>query len=127
MPPCVRGSNLGDLVTYMQGLEITANLAAIFTAVVAAFAYGRFLGGQCKRQKALEMYLSNEKSSGDDQGKRSVIHLMAHLAMTESEILEAAFHSTLIRTIPGVDESGKASRLLFQYDGDHPPAARHSS
>lgn len=111
-------------MTYLDGLTIAADWAAILTAAVATFAYGRFIWGQRKRRSLLESYLREEKLMRHDEGRRSVIHLMANLAMTEAEILAAAFQSKLITTVPGIDENGKASRLLFEYDGADVPAPR---
>lgn len=111
-------------MTYLDGLTIAANWATILTAVIATMAFGRFLRGQNNRRKALETYLREEKLRDRDEGRRSVIHLMANLAMTEAEILAAAFQSKHITAISGIDGNGKASRLLFEYEGDDIPAPR---
>jgi len=109
-------------MTYMDGLTIAANWATILTAAIASAAYSRFVWGQWERRNSLEAYLRKEKLSRRDEGRRSVIHLMANLAMTEAEILAAAFQSKRITTVPGIDDNGRASRLLFEYDGDDVPA-----
>jgi hypothetical protein len=120
-----RTSDRGDdHVSYTDSLTVAANWATILTAAIATAAYGRFLFGQWKRRSALETYLREEKLRRHDEGRRSIIHLMANLAMTEAEILAAAFQSKLITTVPGIDENGRASRLLFEYDGDDVPAPR---
>lgn len=111
-------------MTYADSLTIAANWATILTAAIATVAYGRFIIGQWQRRKSLEAYLREEKLRRYDEGRRSVIHLMANLAMTETEILAAAFQSKIITTVPGVDDNGRASRLLFEYDGDDVPAPR---
>jgi hypothetical protein len=41
---------------------------------------------------------------------------MAHLGMTEAEVLHAAFHSKLVRRATNVDDRGHAAGLLFEYD-----------
>ncbi|MEJ5979568.1 hypothetical protein WG901_23150 [Novosphingobium sp. PS1R-30] len=111
-------------MNYMDGLTVAANWATILTAAIATVAYGRFICGQWRRRKSLEAYLLNEKMRRDDEGRRSVIHLMAHLGMTETEVLAAAFQSKVITVVPGMDDSGRASRLLFEYDGDDLPMSR---
>lgn len=115
---------LGGSMTYTDSLTIVANWATILTAAIATAAYGRFVWGQRRRRKLLEAYLRDEKLSRRDEGRRSVIHLMANLAMTEAEILAAAFQSKIVATVPGIDENGKASRLLFEYDGHDMPSPR---
>jgi hypothetical protein len=102
-------------------LEIFANLAAIITAVVATWAYGRFWLGQRNRQKKLEIYLREQKLYGPDEGRRSVIHLMAYLSMTESEVQQAAFQSNVIVTAPDIDFQRQDVGLLFEYNGSYLP------
>lgn len=102
-------------------LEIVANLAAVLTACIATLAYGRFWCAQRARQKTLEDYLRDEKLARHDEGRRSVIHLMANLAMTETEVLHAAFQSRKISSTPGIDDQGRAIRLLFEYYGNDVP------
>jgi hypothetical protein len=111
-------------VWYKDVLEIVANWAAILTAAVATIAYGRFWWAQWVRRKALENYLREEKLRGHDQGRRSVIHLMADLAMTESQVLEAAFQSKRIASVSGTDDQGRAARLLFEYEAKDLPEPR---
>lgn len=102
---------------YRNVLEAVANWAAILTAAVATIAYGRFVVEQRTRRKALEEHLREEKLIGLDQGRRTVVHLMANLGMTEAEVLHAGFRSKLVRTVPGVDDQGRAVRLYFEYVG----------
>ncbi|MEO6215995.1 MAG: hypothetical protein ABIO86_08195 [Sphingomonas sp.] len=71
---------------YTELIAIVANWAAILTAFVATLAYARFLRAQWIRRRAIEKHLREEKLSDYDTGKRTVIHLMAHLAMTEAEV-----------------------------------------
>lgn len=109
---------------YSDCLEIVANWAAILTAAVATLAYVRFVAGQWKRQRALEGYLRGEKIAGHDEGRRTVVHLMANLALTEAEVLHAGFQSSKIRATPGIDEQGRAVRIYFEYDGTDVPMPR---
>ena len=109
---------------YEDLLEIAANWAAILTAGVATIAYMRFVGAQWLRRRALERHLREEKLMGHDEGRRTVIHLMANLAMTESEVLQAGFQSRKVKPVPGKDDQGRAARIYFEYDGDDLPAPR---
>ena len=109
---------------YESVLGITADWAAILTATVATLAYGRFLLAQHRRKRALERYLREEKLMGVDEARRTIMHLMANLSMSEAEVLQAGFQSDLVRAVPGVDDEGRAVRLYFEYVGADvgPPA-----
>ena len=111
-------------MAYGGMLEIAANWAAILTALVATVAYLRFVGAQWQRRYALEAYLREEKRSRHDDGRRTVIHLMANLAMTEAEVLHAGFQSNRVSAVPGVDDQGRAVRLYFEYCGGDVPVPR---
>lgn len=104
-------------MTYDSALEIAANWAAILTALVATVAYWRFVCAQWARQVALEGHLREAKLAGQDLGRRTVMHLMANLAMTEAEVLHAGFQSKKIIVSAGADEHGRAGRLYFEYCG----------
>ena len=106
---------------YGQILGITANWAAILTAVVATTAYGRYLCNQIAQRRALENYLRSEKTTGGDSGQRTVLHLMANLSLTESEVLSSAFRSKKVSPAVSVDERGRADTLMFQYTGSDLP------
>jgi len=105
-------------MAYANILEIAANWAAILTACVATLAYIRFAGAQWLRRRALEAHLREEKRSGHDNGRRTVMHLMANLAMTEAEVMQAGFQSGKIEVVPGIDDQGRAVRLYFEYSGE---------
>jgi hypothetical protein len=105
-------------MTYSEILSVTSNWAAILTAVVATTAYGRYLWVQLSQRRTLEGHLRKEKISGVGSGKRTVMHLMANLALTESEVLSAAFRSKKISPVVGVDDKGRADTLLFEYTGE---------
>ncbi|MGO4167959.1 hypothetical protein [uncultured Novosphingobium sp.] len=94
---------------------MASDWAAILTALVATVAYGRYWLAQRACREALETYLKEEKRRATDEGRRSVMHLMANLAMTEAEVLHAGFRSDRIKAVPGVDERGRAVRLYFEY------------
>ncbi|MGV7121529.1 hypothetical protein [Sphingopyxis sp. 550A] len=105
-------------MAYKDVLDIIASWAAILTAAVASFGYGRFLLAQCARRKKLEDYLREEKLSSYDMGQRTVMHLMSNLSMTETEVLQAGFQSKKISSSPGQDERGRADRIFFEYSGN---------
>lgn len=102
---------------YETLLGVAADWAAILTAGIAALAYGRFLMAQHSRKRALEQYLREEKLAGVDEGRRTIMHLMANLSMAEAEVLQAGFQSDRIEAKPGVDDQGRAVRLYFEYVG----------
>lgn len=105
-------------------LELIANLSAILTAAIAGLAYFHFVWGERARRRALERHLKEEAIRDRDEGRRTIVHLMAHLSMTEAEVLHAGFQSKLVRAEPGVDGQGRANRLYFRYDGDDLPRPR---
>ena len=74
-----------------------------------------YLHDRCKRRRRLERYLLTEKLAGHDRGQRTVLHLVAHLGMTEVEIVDVALRSRHIRRVVGKDERGRAETLLFEY------------
>jgi hypothetical protein len=111
-------------MAYADVLEITANWAAILTAIVATVAYISFAGAQWLRRRALEAHLREEKRSGHDNGRRTVMHLMANLAMTEVEVLQAGFQSGKIKVVSGTDDQGRSVRLYFEYSGKDIPVPR---
>lgn len=102
-------------MTYRVFLEITAQWAAILTAAVVVVAYGRYVYERCEKRSRLEDYLKDAKESGADQGKRTIIHLMARLSMTKREVLDAAFRSKRIHPVISADQQGRADTLLFEY------------
>lgn len=97
-----------------DSIAIVADLAAIATAVVAIWAWGWYVWQHRKRRDALEHYLRGLKE-GREYGRRTVLHLMANLGMTEAQVLEAAFSSKHVRAIPGSDDRGRADAIFFEY------------
>ena len=102
-------------MTYSRFLEVTAHWAAILTAGVAVLAYGRYLYERCQKRLRLEAYLKTEKETGRDKGQRTVLHLVARLGMTETEVVDAAFRSKCIRRLVSPDLKGHAAVLMFEY------------
>ena len=78
----------------ISNLWRSPQIGQILTAAVATIAYVRYALAQRSRRRALETYLREEKLRDFDQGKRTVMHLMAHLAMTEAEVLHAGFKAS---------------------------------
>lgn len=102
---------------YNNLLGIAANWASILTAIVATIAYGHYRLAQRARRLVLEAYLRSERQESRDEGRRTVMHLMANLAMTEAEVLQAGFQSSRVKAVPGIDDRGRAVLLYFEYDG----------
>jgi hypothetical protein len=98
-------------------LDALDKIASIGTALIAVLAYGNYRVGLWRRRRKLEAYLASEQtweSRGPDTGKRSLVHLMAALQMTESEIFEAAFSSRKVKSYSRViPETGLSGVILF--------------
>ncbi len=97
-------------------LEVTSHWAAILTAGVAVLAYGRYLYERHQKRLRLEAHLKAEKRAGINKGQRTVLHLVAQLGMTETEVVDAAFRSKCILRVVKTDEKGLAIALLLEYD-----------
>ncbi|RWD51230.1 MAG: hypothetical protein EOS25_13940 [Mesorhizobium sp.] len=102
----------------MDTLTVVANVAATATAVIAGWAWGWYQFDRCRKRKRLVDYLREEKLAGGDQGQRTLLHLIANLGMSESEIMDAAFRSKVISRHVSMDPQGRADRLFLEYDGD---------
>lgn len=99
----------------MHWLDALGDIAAIFTAGVALWAYIKFRCDQAKKQKKLEEYLKARKKNNQDY-QHSLLHLMARLGMTESELLSASFNSSHInRLLAQNDSTGRAEAILLEY------------
>lgn len=109
---------------YDKVIGVVADWAAILTAILAVFGYGRYLFNLRRQRVALEDYLREEKRADYDEGKRTVIRLMGSLSLTESELLSAAFRSRKVASSVFIDDAGRASGLLFEYVGADIPMPR---
>ncbi|MEK6638219.1 MAG: hypothetical protein AABY88_09075 [Pseudomonadota bacterium] len=96
---------------------ILADLAAIITACVAVHFWRGNRRNRNRKQLSLENYLKEEKAKGD-KGQRGLPHLVAHLGMSESDIMDVAFRSKRVRRVTDKDESGFASKVMLEYSGD---------
>ena len=100
----------------MIELGTIANVAAILTALVAAYGYGAYRMDQHGKRGSLEQYLKSEKEKRKDRGQRSLLHLMAKLGMTEAELLQASFRSKHIdRKISPDRKTNRAEALLLEW------------
>lgn len=99
----------------IAGIELTSHVAAIATAILAAWAWLVFVRAGWKRRQKLEEHLRAEKVAGLDQGQRTVLSLMADLGMTETQVLDAAFSSKNVRRRVQTDAENKARTLLLEY------------
>lgn len=105
----------------MDWLDLLAQLAAIFTALVAGGGYGLYRLERLQKRRRLEAHLKaaseNAPAFEGDTGKRSVLNLTARLGLTEAEILQASFASkTIARRIAADDKTGRAAALLLEYE-----------
>lgn len=103
----------------MTILAIGANIAAILTALFAAWAGIYVIIDLRKKRLQLEEYLDQVKSgaTGDDMGQRTILHLTARLGLTEAEILHASFRSKRIaRKLAADKETGRADAMLLEYE-----------
>lgn len=99
-----------------DSLASLANIAAIITAAVALFGYLAYQIGQCRKRIKLEQYLRSEKQQGSDNGQRSLLHLVANVGMTETELIQASFKSKrIIRRIKQDKNSGLADSILLEF------------
>lgn len=103
-------------MTYPELLSIISDWSTILTAVVATLAYGKYRWDQCCKTSLLEKHLKAEKDRSDDEGKRTILHLMGRLSMTEAEVLSASFRSKKVQSFFVTDSKGRADAMLFQYD-----------
>lgn len=102
-------------MAYERVLGIASSWAAILTAIVATWGYGRYLLASCNKRWRIERYLKREKEKGTDKGQRSVLHLVANLNMAEGDVLDAAFGSKHVHCVVIPDEAGRVASLLFEY------------
>lgn len=110
----------GELFSWT--LSLAANFAQVATGMIATVVGGHYMWQRRKRRVALESYLQSQRSKDErpatrGNGLRTVLHITARLAMTEQEVLEAAFSSRVIKRWTASDpETNRASVLFLQYD-----------
>ncbi len=104
-------------------MESVADVLGLTSQVVViigtGYAFYEYAVRARLRQRALERYLRRERAQEDDEGQRSVLHLMRQLRMTEGEVERAAYTSKRIEPRVTTDsESGLADAILFVYADD---------
>lgn len=100
----------------MCDLAWWANLSQVVTGALALATIGVYNFRMWSKRQELEKYLKAEKAAASDKGQRSVLHLMAHVGLTEDELLKASFGSGVIKRTLVSDANGKASHILFEYE-----------
>ncbi len=96
-------------------LGVGGNIAAVLTGIVAVWAYGFYQWERCSRRKALENHLKAEKEKAKDRGQRAVLHLVAHLNMSQDNVLDAAFNSKKVKCVSASDNKDRVALILFEY------------
>ncbi|MHA7776114.1 hypothetical protein [Roseibium sp. M-1] len=101
---------------YINLVSVAGSWAAIITAIVAFFGYGAYRCDIVKKRLCLEKYLKSEQLKGSDKGQRSILHIVARIGMTETEILQASFRSKhILRKIASNDGTGRAEAILIEW------------
>lgn len=102
-------------------LESIGDVATILTAVVAGGAWLQFQWERRQRRIRLERHLRDARNPHGNPA--TTAELMAELAMSEQDIMDAAFRSKRIRRCHRVEgASGRTVAVEFEYDAD--PANR---
>lgn len=97
-------------------LSIAADIAQAVTGLTAGVLGSRYLWRARDRRLRLENYLKSELER--NRYSHTVLHLVAHTAMSEAEVFEAAHASSKIKAIVSMDEETKlADGLFFRYVG----------
>jgi hypothetical protein len=108
-------------MSWIDWLATGANVAQVGTGIVAVWIGGRYLWRGHRRRQAMEDYLRQEKLADTGNinetafGRRTPMHLMGNLALTEAEVFEVAFNSPNIKASLGTDKRGRADTLYFEY------------
>jgi hypothetical protein len=100
-------------------LSIASNVAQTVTGIIALWVGVKISLGRRARLQKLERYLQNARreaeEGGEGMGARSIIHLMGNCALTEAQVLEAAFANSKIKSWVAANDEGTAGRLFFQF------------
>ncbi len=91
----------------------------IATGIAAIYYVLELLFLKHRKRQALERYLLAQRESSldpNDQGMRTVLHLMAKLKLTEAEVYDAAFSSrNVVCPDIGPLDGGRGTEVAFQY------------
>lgn len=97
-------------------LEVFANVASILTALVATLAACYYAWDRRRKREKLENYLREAKAENPARHTYTVLHLMAQLGLTESEILNASFSSCHIVRKEHVNrDTMLTDQILFEH------------
>lgn len=100
-------------------LDTVANLAAILTAMVAGGAWVQFQWERRQRRVRLDRYLRDDR--GGQNNPATIAELMAALAMSEGDVMDAAFRSNSVRRCQRAEgASGRTVAVEFEYDAGPP-------
>jgi hypothetical protein len=106
----------------MITLERTAQICEILTAITAVTASILYGVARLWRRHKLVKYLKDEYTAKPrrydpgDHGRRSTIHCVSALRMSEEEILRAAFWSGRIKSTPAVGAgTTRADAIWLEY------------
>lgn len=100
----------------MSIITVMSDIATIVTAIAASSWTIWAWRDSCKKRRSLEEYLRSEKELGVDKGRRTIIHLMSKLSLTEDEIIRESFRSKNIICPIIVDrKTNRASNIYFEY------------
>ncbi len=107
---------LCDFLLDPKALEKVAHWSAILTSVIAVFGYGKYRVDLCSKRRRLENHLRKEKEKGRDKGQRTILHLIAEIGLTETEILQASFRSKCVKRRKSVDDKdNRTNAILLEY------------
>ena len=96
---------------------VMADVATIVTAVAAVWAYIDYRYKARQKRLRVERYLMDEKAKAQlpDLGHRLVLEVSAALALTEADILQAAFDNKNIKRHLRVDPDNAAKVVKWLY------------
>jgi len=99
-----------------ESLEILANVASVFTALVAVLAACYYALDRRRKREKLENYLRDAKRENPNRHTYTILHLMAQLGLTESEILNASFSSRRVSRKEHVNrDTMLTDQILFEH------------
>ena len=100
-----------------DSLGIVANAASIVTAMAAVWAYGHYRYKARQKRLRVERYLMDEKdkAKSPDLGHRLVLEVSAALALTEADVLQAAFDNKNINRHLRIDPANPAKVVKWLY------------
>lgn len=105
-----------SLHDYADCSSIATLAITVLTGGVGIYGYVSYRIDRSRKSKRLEAYLRQEKDTGEDQGKRTLLRIVRDIGLTEDEIIQASFRNARIgRFIKPDADSGLAKELMFGY------------